>query len=71
MVLNLGWIFPEALELGVKKGGRRSSLVAQWVKQLALSLQWQGLDPWRGNFHMPQGRRNKIRSRNLTSSRET
>ena len=35
-----------------------SSLVAQWVKDLALSLQWFGLllwpgfDPWPGKFHM-------------------
>ena len=27
-----------------------SSLVAQWVKDLA-SLLWHGFDPW--NFHMP------------------
>ena len=35
------------------------SLVTQWVKDPALSLQrlgsllWCGLDPWPGNFHMP------------------
>ena len=34
------------------------SLVAQWVKGLALSLQrlwsllWQGFDPWPRNFHI-------------------
>ena len=38
----------------------RSSLVAQWVKDQALSLQWFGLllwgrfDPGPGNFHMLQ-----------------
>ena len=38
----------------------RSSLVAQWVKDLALSqlwlgsLLWCGIVPWPGNFHMPQ-----------------
>ena len=37
-----------------------SSLVAQWVKDLTLSLQWLGsllwlgFDPWPGNSHMPQ-----------------
>jgi len=34
--------------------------VAQWVKDLVLSLQWLGsllrhsFNPWLGNFHMPQ-----------------
>ena len=37
----------------------QSSLVAQGVKNPALSLQqlgsllWYGFDPWPGNFHMP------------------
>ena len=37
----------------------RSSLMVQWVKDQALSLQglgsllWQGFDPWLGNFHLP------------------
>ena len=37
----------------------RSSLVAQWVKDLALSLlwlrplKWCRFDPWPGNFYMP------------------
>ena len=30
-----------------------SSRVAQWVKDLALSLLWRGFDPWPGNFHIP------------------
>ena len=29
-----------------------SFLVAQWVKDLALSLMWCWFDPWPGNFHM-------------------
>ena len=39
----------------------RSSLVAQWVKDLALLLLWlwsqlwRGFDLWHGNFRMPQG----------------
>jgi len=45
-----------------------SSLVAQWVKDQALSLQmlgsllWHGSDPWPWNFHMPraQARPKKI-----------
>ena len=28
--------------------------MAQWVKDLVLSLLWLGFDPWPGNFHMPQ-----------------
>ena len=34
--------------------------MAQWVKDMVLSLLWlksklwQGFDPWRGNFYMPQ-----------------
>ena len=31
-----------------------SSLVAQQVKALALSLLWYEFDPWPGNFHMLQ-----------------
>lgn len=36
-----------------------SSLLAWWVKDLTLSLQWFGFllwcrfEPWSGNFHMP------------------
>ena len=39
--------------------------MAQWVKDLALSLQWlrlllrHKLDYWPGNFHMPQGQPKK------------
>lgn len=46
--------------LGVLKISDRSCLVAQWVKDPALSLQrpgsllWQGFDLWSGKFHMPQ-----------------
>ena len=42
-----------------------SSLVAQQVKDLALSLLWYwlllwyGFDPWPGNFHMPHVHPNK------------
>ena len=38
----------------------KSSMVSQWVKDLALSvlwlgsLLWHGFDSWTGNFHMPQ-----------------
>ena len=32
----------------------RSSFVAQWFKDLALSLQLLGLSPWPQNLHMPQ-----------------
>ena len=43
-----------------KRKNIRSSLVAQWVKDPVLSLQWLGLvpchgfDPWPGDFHVPQ-----------------
>ena len=30
--------------------------MAQWVKDLALSLLWRRFDPWPGNLHMPFGR---------------
>ena len=45
-----------------------SSLVAQRVKDPALSLQWLGsrqwgrFDPWAGNFHMPQVQPKKMKS---------
>ena len=32
---------------------RRSSLVAQWVRDPVLSLLWCGFNPWLGNFCMP------------------
>lgn len=32
----------------------REFLVAQWAKDLVLSLLWCGLDSWPGNFHAPQ-----------------
>ena len=28
------------------------SLVAQWVKDMLLSLLWHGFDPWPGNFYV-------------------
>ena len=31
-----------------------STLVAQWVKDSALSLLWLGFDPWPRNFRMLQ-----------------
>lgn len=42
------------------KSGSWSSLVAQWVKDLALSLQWfgpllwHGFNSWPGNSYVPQ-----------------
>ena len=39
--------------------------MAQWVKDLVLSLQqlrsllWHGFDPWPRNFHMPGGEAKK------------
>ena len=39
---------------GLEMDSGGSSLVAQWVKDLVLSLLWHGLDPCPGNFHMPQ-----------------
>ena len=44
--------------LGPIRSLLQESLVLQWVKDLALSLQWLGLllwhrfDPWPGNFYM-------------------
>ena len=34
----------------------RSSLVGQWVKDLALLLLWHGFSPWPGNFPMLKAR---------------
>ena len=39
----------------VNKGCQGSSLVAQWVKDLVLSLLWPRFDPWLGNFCLHQG----------------
>ena len=36
------------------KNPSREFLVAQWVKDLALSLLWLRFNSWPGNFHMPQ-----------------
>ena len=36
----------------VEKVYTRSSLVAQQVEDLALSLLWQGFNPWPGNFYV-------------------
>ena len=65
-----------ALGKGVPYDGDTSphmwrSLVVQWVKDPALSLQrrrswlWRGFDLWPGNFHMPwvQSEKNKIKKR--------
>ena len=35
------------------ESGFRSSLVVQWVKELALSLQQRGFHPCSGNVHVP------------------
>ena len=46
----------------IKKKLKRSSLVAQRVKDPSLwmqwlgSLLWHGFESWSGNFHMPQAR---------------
>ena len=37
----------------------RSSLVAQWIKDLALLLLWGGFSPWPRNFHIPLCGQNK------------
>ena len=50
--------------------GRQNSLVAQQIKDLALSLQrlgsllWHRVDPWPRNFHMPQVQQNKAKQKN-------
>ena len=33
--------------------------MAQWVKDLLLSLLWCGFNPWPRNFHMPQAQSKK------------
>ena len=41
--------------------------MAQWVKDLALSLLWQEFDPWPGNFQMPWGQPKKKKKRKKES----
>ena len=59
-LLHLPYVLFEDVE-PVSLGGRPSKLaysmsfpVAQWVKDLALSLLWLGFDPWPGNVHKMQ-----------------
>jgi len=46
-------------KMKLRKNNFRTSLVTQWVKDLALSLLWlwlelwHGFDPWARNFCMP------------------
>ena len=40
---------------------KKSSLVAQQVKNLPLSLLWHRFDPWTGNFHVRQAQHPKNR----------
>ena len=39
--------------------------MAQWVKDLAVSLWWLKFDPWPGNFHMPQVQPKKDETRRI------
>ena len=41
-------------------GSRGSSLAAQWIKDLELSLLGHAFNPWLGNFCMPQAQPKKI-----------
>ena len=47
----------------------RSSLVAWWVKDLALSRLWLGFDPWPGNFCMPGAQPKKTLPNNNNEDR--
>ena len=52
--------FPASITLSLK--GLEEFPVAQQLQDLALSKQWHRLDPWPGNFHMPQAQpQNKIK----------
>ena len=58
---TLSWVEGRT-KLGKRLGLKNvSSLVMQWLKDPALSLQWlrllleYGLDPWPSNFHMSEG----------------
>ena len=53
VVLNPGFTMEAFMEL-LKDVDAWNSLVAQWVKELALSLLWCGFDLWPRNFCMPQ-----------------
>ena len=52
--------------LGVLKISDRSSLVAQWVKDPALSLLCLRFDPWPGNFCMLKVWTEQKQTKNLT-----
>ena len=51
----LAWELLYVTDAAIKRKNNKkwSSLVAQQVKDLALSLLWCRFDPWPGNFHMP------------------
>ena len=49
----------------------RSSLVAQWIKDLVLSLLWPRFHPWHWNFHMPWSWPEKRRKPKRLSQAET
>ena len=49
----------------------RSSLVAQRVKDLVLSLLWSGFKPWSRNFYMPKLQKKKKTKQNKTKKTHT
>ena len=53
------------LQSHVKKRGRTPP-VAQWVKDLALSLLWCRFDLWPGKFHMPCAQPKKEKRRDIS-----
>ena len=56
---------PGKQQVKIKMRSIASSLVAQWVKDLALSLLWCEFDPWSRNFCMWQAQPKKERERNI------
>ena len=61
----------QTLQKIVFKKALRSSLVGQWVNDLALSLLWlrsllsYGFEPWPGNLCMPQARPKEKKKKTL------
>ena len=61
------------MQRDIKKKNSQSSLVAQWVKDLALSLLWLGsllwhrFHPWTGKFSMLWAQPEKENTRHILS----
>ena len=66
LIRPLAWELTYATSVALKSKKKKSSLVMQWVKDLALSTQWlscccaMGFSPWPENFHLTPKQPKKI-----------